>query len=178
MTQILILPGIGNSGSEHWQTLWEQKHSNFQRVIQDDWDYPICAKWVERLDEAVAKTGKDTVLVAHSLACLMVAHWAQTTKHSIRGALLVAVPDPDGEKFPSEAKGFTPLPKQRFAFPSLIVASANDPYGTLDYSKQCAQHWGSDWITIGLAGHINAASGLGVWSQGEQLLEKLLQASQ
>ncbi|MBK8454704.1 MAG: alpha/beta hydrolase [Thiofilum sp.] len=178
MTKILILPGINNSGSEHWQTRWEQQNPHYTRIIQDDWDHPVCTTWAQRLEETIVKMGSDTVLVAHSLACLMVAHWANTTQLTLQGAFMVSVPDPNGSNFPSEAKGFSPLPTQPFSFPSLIVASTNDPYGTIEHSKQCAQYWGSDWISVGALGHINASSGLGYWSQGQQLLEQFLKVTQ
>lgn len=73
---VLILPGIGNSGPQHWQTLWQNSHPDFVRVEQRDWDRPVCAEWVAALDAAVRAAGPQAVLVAHSLGCLAVAHWA------------------------------------------------------------------------------------------------------
>lgn len=171
---ILIAPGIGNSGPQHWQSLWEASAPNFHRVNQQDWDHPVCSEWVAALEQTVAAHGPDTVIVAHSLACLVVAHWAAATHLSIHGAILVAVPDPSGPAFPADILGFATTPEIVFPFPSLVVASSNDPYGTLDYAQQWATTRGSRFITIGDAGHINAASGLGAWPQGRQLLESLL----
>lgn len=76
MTSVLILPGIGNSGPDHWQSLWEKANSSFVRVQQRNWDHPVCNEWLEALENAVARAGANTVLVAHSLACALVAHWA------------------------------------------------------------------------------------------------------
>ncbi|MCY1380434.1 Serine hydrolase [compost metagenome] len=86
----------------------------------------------------------------------------------------MAVPDPEGAAFPSEAIGFSPLPLRRFAFPSIVVASSNDPYGSIDHARRCADAWGSRLVEIGMAGHINAGSGLGDWAQGRQLLAEFL----
>src|SRR3954470_22488286 len=92
--KILILPGHGGSGPRHWQTLWEAAHPSFRRVEQRDWLHPVCSEWVGKLEDAVAASGPDTVLVAHSLACLLVAHWAAASALPVSAALLVAVPDP------------------------------------------------------------------------------------
>ena len=72
---VLILPGLYNSGPEHWQSHWESAHPQFRRVMQDDWERPRCDDWIARLDAAVRAT-PDAVLVAHSSSCALVAHWA------------------------------------------------------------------------------------------------------
>jgi uncharacterized protein len=166
----LTLPGIGNSGPEHWQTRWEQSDPAFVRIRQRDWDNPARDEWVRAL-EAQVRPGD--VLVAHSLACLMVARWAETTQVKIRGAMLVAVPDPSGPAFPAQAMGFSMLPSGRFAFRSLVVVSVDDPYGSVEHARACAGAWGSKLVEIGARGHINAASGLGDWPEGRRLLEEL-----
>jgi predicted alpha/beta hydrolase family esterase len=167
---ILILPGIGNSGPAHWQSRWQALMAHTRRVEQQDWDYPVCSVWVAALEAAVRRSEAPVVLVAHSLACLQLAHWAAATRCRIRGALLVAVPDPEGAAFPREAIGFSPLPLGRFAFPSTVVASSDDPYGSIDHARRCAGAWGSRLVEIGAAGHINASSGLGDWADGQALL--------
>ena len=60
---------------------------------------------------------------------------------------------------------------------SLVVASHDDPYGSLDFSRGCADAWGSRWVDIGPAGHINGDSGLGDWPEGKRLLESLTEAA-
>lgn len=172
-TTALILPGIGNSNADHWQSLWEKANPSFVRVQQADWDNPVCEEWLEVLEQQVAQAGENVVLIAHSLACVLVAHWAAKTKLKIKGALLVAPPNPDRVNFPEQAVGFSPLPLKPFAFPSIVVASSNDPYGSLDFAKMCASAWGSRFVSIGAAGHINSASGLGEWQEGYSLLQQL-----
>ena len=172
-TTALILPGIGNSGPAHWQSLWETANPSFMRVQQRDWDNPVCEEWLVALEQSVARVDVNVVLVAHSLACLLVAHWAARTHRKVKGALLVAPPDPDGPDFPREATGFSPLPSKRFAFPSIVVASANDPYGSLEFAKSCALAWGSRFVGAGTVGHINSSSGLGEWREGFALFRQL-----
>jgi len=170
---VLILPGIGGSGPMHWQTRWELSNPAFRRIQQHDWLTPVCSDWISELEMAVAQIGPDTILVAHSLACLLVAHWTAVTTLSVSGALLVAAPDPDGPVFPGGATGFSPFPRAPFSFQSIVVASANDPFGSLEFNKCCAEQWGSRFVNIGAAGHINADSSLGEWSQGFELLKTL-----
>jgi len=172
-TTALILPGIGNSGPAHWQSLWEAANPSFVRVQQRDWDNPVCEEWLEVLEKSVARFGASAVLVAHSLACLLVAHWAARTQLTVKGALLVAPPDPDGPDFPKEAVGFSPLPGKPITFPSIVVASSNDPYGNLEFAKSCALAWGSRFVGAGAVGHINSSSGLGEWRAGFALFQQL-----
>jgi len=170
---VLILPGIGKSDSQHWQSLWERSNSDFERIQQRDWDNPICEEWIATLEDAVKSAGAHIVIVAHSLGCLAVAHWAAQTHSSIKAALLVGVPDPAGSNFPKEAIGFSVTPTKPFDFPSIVVASTDDPYATIEYTSHLAKAWGSKLVNIGAYGHINANSGLGVWAEGYELLTKL-----
>jgi len=169
---ILTVPGLGSSGSEHWQTHWEQ-HYGYHRVEQHDWDQPVCAEWVAALDAAIAAAGPEVVLVGHSLACATIAHWASASQHRIKGALLVAPADVDRPDFPPEVVGFAPMPLARLLFPSIVVASTDDEYVTLARAKQFAQAWGSRLVNVGALGHINSATNLGLWPEGHALLREL-----
>ncbi|WP_211462011.1 RBBP9/YdeN family alpha/beta hydrolase [Collimonas silvisoli] len=169
---VLVVPGIGNSGPMHWQSLWQQTRPEWHRLQVDNWDHVVRDDWVSAIEREVVSLGKDTVLVAHSLGCLAVVHWAAQHAPRIRGALLVAVPDPAGPAFPATAAfGFSPLPLTRLPFPTTIVASSDDPYGSIAYSRSYADAWGSDFVDMGARGHLNADSALGDWPEGYRLLQ-------
>ena len=170
---VLIFPGLGNSGPTHWQSRWEESGAGDERIALADWNRPSREAWVSALERAVARMGAATIVVAHSLACLTVAHWASNPHSPIRAALLVAPPDPDGAAFPVEATGFSPLPDAHLDFRSIVVASANDPYASLQFARGRASAWGSRLVEIGAAGHINAESGHGDWAEGRLLLQAL-----
>jgi uncharacterized protein len=170
---ILVVPGIGDSGPGHWQTIWEHADGSMVRVHQAHWEYPVCGEWMEVLDKAVRKIGEDTIIIAHSLGALLVAHWAARYARKIRGAMMVAPPDPGGPAFPSVAQGFKPVPLMRLPFQTLVVSSSNDPYGTPQFAQQCADAWGGRHVCIGEAGHINGESQLGAWPEGMALLREL-----
>lgn len=171
---ILIVPGITNSGPEHWQTLWQQQDAAMVRVPFAEWDHPVCGDWVETIERSVRAMGPSVVIVAHSLGCLALAHWAAGSATPIAGAMLVCVPDPAGPIFPAEASGFAPVPRRAFGFPSLVVASEDDPYAGDSHTRDCVQAWGSRLVTVGRKGHINAGSGLGDWPEGRALLRQLI----
>ncbi len=170
MTEIIHLPGIGNSGEFHWQSRWESADPSIRRFAPSSWDKPDISDWIAALEQAVRAARTPPVLVAHSLACLLVAHWHEVSDLAIKGAMLVAVPDPASPAFPSEAVSFAEVPRKRFRFPSLIVASTDDPYGSLPYVETRAKQWGSELKVIGAAGHINGQSELGDWPEGLALL--------
>lgn len=171
-SRVLLVPGLGNSGPEHWQSLWEARNG-YLRVQQSDWNHAVCSEWIGPLEGAVREAATEVLIVAHSLGTLLVTHWLARTKLRIGGALLVAVPDPEAPGFPPQARGFSPICRVRLGCPSIVVASTDDPYGDLPFVQQCAESWGSQLVNIGKAGHINAASGLGQWDRGYCLLESL-----
>jgi uncharacterized protein len=173
--EVLILPGWADSGPEHWQTLWEKEHPEFKRVIQKDWIDVKLEDWLAVLDQTIAERNKPAVLVAHSLSCILVAHWAKLGRPGVQGALLVAPTDVERhETCPPETWGFGPIPLQPLPFKSIVVASENDPYLDLARAKHFAQCWRSDFVNIGSRGHINAASNQGSWPEGQELLSRLL----
>ncbi len=86
-------------------------HDGYRRVPQRDWENPLCSEWMDSLELAVRLAGPRTVIAAHSLGCLLTVHWLARTRLQIGGALLVAIPDPDGLNFPSRASGFAPVPR-------------------------------------------------------------------
>ena len=170
----LILPGYQGSGETHWQTLWEKENPSFLRVEQRDWEHPIAEEWVAKLEATLKSCEKPVVLVAHSIACLVIAHWAAQQHTPIKGALIVAPPNPEEPIFPSIAEGFHTTPMERFDFPSILLASSNDPYASFAYSQRLSHAWGSKLVDMGKLGHINTASDLGAWEDGYVYVQSLL----
>ncbi|UWU17165.1 alpha/beta hydrolase (plasmid) [Rhizobium sullae] len=166
MAEIVILPGIGGSGETHWQTFWERANPRARRFQPKSWDQPDLVDWIEALDRAVATADEPPLLVAHSLACLLVGHWQRASSLAVAGAFLVSVPDPQSEAFPAAVATFAAVPEGRFRFPSLIIASSDDPYSEVEYARTRAAQWGSGIVEVGAFGHINSGSGLEDWPSG------------
>lgn len=171
----LIVPGLGNSGPLHWQTFWENgAPDKFRRIIQTEWDTPRRDDWIAKIEGEVRKSDVDNViLLAHSLGCTAVAHWARVYGTKIKGAFLVAPSDCEAASYTFDTEGFAPIPLDPLPFRSIVVASTNDEYVSFERAKFFADAWGSEFVGIGDAGHINANSGHGEWPEGLELLKSL-----
>jgi hypothetical protein len=173
-SDVLLIPGLYDSGPRHWQSLWHAAHPDFHRVAQRDWNTPRRDEWVAALDDHVTRIGGPVVLVAHSLACITVAFWARTHgARTVTGALLVAPSDTETDFFPAGPNGFAPVPLEALPFPSILVASTDDPYLSMERARALATAWGSRLVDAGAAGHINTDAGFGAWAEGEALLAEL-----
>jgi predicted alpha/beta hydrolase family esterase len=169
-----ILPGLNNSGPQHWQTHWENEYG-FIRIPQKEWDVPVCEDWMNTIDAAVTKYPLEKIiLIGHSLACCTIVKWAQQFNHIIKGALLAGPSDTEAPSYPPGTTGFTPMPLYKLPFRSIVVASSNDEYVTSERAKFFADKWGSALIEAGALGHINSSSGIGNWPQGYAILQTLI----
>lgn len=170
----IIVPGYGNSGKGHWQTLWQNKLGHCQRFSPTSWDHPNRDDWVAALERVVDEIDGPIVLIAHSLGCITVAEWAVIHNcDKILGALLVAIPDVQREDFPKEITGYEDPSLTSLPFNSIAVLSSNDPYSALDRGTFFAERFDSRIKEIGPKGHINHESGLAEWKQGLGWLEEL-----
>lgn len=163
------LPGIYGSDETHWMSIWEANDASFLRFEPGSWAEPDLHDWCAALDKAIKSP--DTVLVAHSLSCLLVSHWADRFQTPVRGAILVGIPDPDGPNFPKAASSFKSPPCKTFSFPTMGLVSSNDHYGSTRFNEFVRSKWEVPLIELGALGHMNEDSGLGSWSQGQQLVK-------
>ena len=171
MPHVIIVPGWRNSGPRHWQSLWASRLPNAQRVEQDDWITPTRRAWVERLAETILSSPQPVVLVAHSLGCIASVELPPEATAHVRAALLVAPADPERR---GQLADFAPVPYQPLPYRSLLVASDNDPFCPVRLAAAYARAWGSDFVKLHGAGHINVDSGHGDWPLGWGLLQGLL----
>jgi predicted alpha/beta hydrolase family esterase len=171
---VILIPGLGNSGPEHWQSRWQKRLPGCDRLEQADWDDPDREDWIARLDAAIARAESPPILLAHSLGCSLVACWAVTHRRPIHAALLVGTPDIESDAHtPPETHVFRPLPMTRLPFRTIVVVSRNDPYVTFERAAAMAEAWGAELVDVGNAGHINTTAGYGEWPEGEKLLARL-----
>ena len=175
----LIIPGFHGSGPTHWQTWLEDQLPEARRVSGIDWEAPILTNWVVAVRRAILQSSDRVWLVAHSFGCLAAVTAGNGLAEHIAGALLVAPADPDrfsplglrvGGNDNDRRSLATDLPQRALPFPSLILASGNDPWMPTGKIKDWARRWGSGVIDIGHAGHINTESGFGPWPEGLALL--------
>ena len=172
---ILIIPGYTNSGPDHWQTRWEEKLSSARRVEQAEWSKPVLADWKANLVAAVNSATKPVILVAHSLGVATAVQAVPEFRNKIAGAFFVAPPDVANPNVrPRHLMTFGPYPRDPLPFPSITVASRNDPFCAFDVAEDIAGAWGSLFIDAGERGHINAESGHGPWPEGTLTFAKFV----
>ncbi|TDU31811.1 hypothetical protein DFR24_1193 [Panacagrimonas perspica] len=167
--ELLLVPGLHDSGPSHWQSHWEQS-LGAGRVVQHDCHRADLASWSERIVEVALRGPRDLVLVAHSFGCLAAVHAAPRLLTHLRAVMLVAPASP--AKFDIRFDGLGPID-----VPSLLVASRNDPWLGFGDAGELAQRWSSRLHDLGLAGHVNAESGYGPWSEGLALLSDLVDST-
>ncbi|PTX04069.1 RBBP9/YdeN family alpha/beta hydrolase [Pararhodobacter aggregans] len=171
----VMVPGIGGSGPDHWQSLWQGRWPRTHRFAPDSWDRPEPGDWIAALERAIAAAPRPPVLICHSLGCLLFAQWRAASVLPVAAAFLVAVPDPEGPAFPAAARAFGQLPGAGFgAQPVLAVASADDPYDPAGKAIGWAEAQGARALRLGARGHLNGAAMLGDWPEGQAILAAFL----
>jgi predicted alpha/beta hydrolase family esterase len=164
---ILIVPDHGGAGPEHWQTRWQQRLSTARRVERADRDERAFAGWIRRIADAVNGAERPVVLIAHSLGVAAAVHAAPGFRKEVAGAFLVAPPDLEAAGPIQEMRHEVgPYPREPLPFPSLLVASRNDPWCDIAVAEDIAGAWGSLFIDAGEAGHIDGDAGYGPWPEG------------
>lgn len=163
---VLLVPGLHDSGPGHWQTRWQRRNPAFARVVQDDWETPDLARWSVRLQASLRVLHRPVLLVAHSFGCLASAR-AISMAGQVAGALLVAPADP--EKFGVTGQ----LPAAALPCPTILISSRNDPWLSEPRAELLARTWGCLLVRGGTLGHINAESELGDWHFGLAKLQQL-----
>ena len=168
---LIIVPGWRDSGPGHWQSLWAESLQGAVRVHQDDWISPVRSAWVRGISNTILSQDGPVVIAAHSLGCIAITHLPTEVAQRIQGALLVAPADPERR---SALVDFAPVPYQPLPYRSVLVASSNDPFCSVRTAGAYARAWGSEFVRLQNAGHINIESGFGEWPVGLALLQSLV----
>ena len=167
MVTPLIVPGLHGSCAGHWQTWLEDRLPLAHRFLQANWDTADIGQWANALEKAILLQSDRVLLIAHSFGCLASVAAANRMSPRIAGALLVA---------PCDTTHFH-IEEQRIdavlPFPSLLVASRNDPWMSHARATIWAERWGSRLVDVGHKGHINVASGHGSWPDVLPLIAEL-----
>ena len=172
---ILIVPGYTNSGPEHWQTRWQSKLSTARRVEQAEWSKPVREDWTASVANAVNEAERPVVIVAHSLGVAAAVQAIPQFRKPVAGAFFVAPPDvANPEIRPRHLMTFGPYSREPLPFPSIVIASRNDPFCAFEVAEDIAGAWGSLFIDAGETGHLNEDAGFGPWPEGSMTFAKFL----
>ncbi len=163
--RIVLVPGINDSGPEHWQSHWQRSHPHWLRIAQRDWQQPDLEGWQAAIRRAIGHHEAPVLLVGHSFGALSSWYYASRFPGQIAGVVLVAPAEP--VRFEIEDRILAvPLPVR-----SLMFASHNDPLLDINRARYWATAWGAELVDVGDAGHINAQSGFGAWPHGLERVE-------
>ena len=152
---ILAIPGHAPLEPGHWLERWTGRLSTALPVpAAQGNDDPLHRLIAEAPGPVVALAYREGIerLLAHADAL------------PVTGAFLVA---------PLEnsvvAERIEPLP-----FPSILVASRDDPLCPFERAEDMGASWGSLFVDAGEAGELDAASGRGPWPEGLMVLAKFM----
>lgn len=169
MIHTVIVPGVGGSEHDHWQSWLQRQLKSCSRVQQQDWNKPVLHAWVEQFVKTVQAIQEPIQIVAHSFGCLTtVAALAQHPElnQNIKNLVLVAPANParfGDAGFARESQNdyqqyFHQLKLQA---PTQMIISENDPWLNFQDALQLAKAWKIRPKNLGQVGHINVASGFG-----------------
>lgn len=169
MIHTVIVPGVGGSEHDHWQSWLQRQLKSCSRVQQQDWNKPVLHEWIEQFVKTVQAIQEPIQIVAHSFGCLTtVAALAQHPElnQKIKNLVLVAPANParfGDAGFARESQNdyqqyFHQLKLQ---VPTQMIISENDPWLNFQDALQLAKAWKIRPKNLGQVGHINVASGFG-----------------
>jgi predicted alpha/beta hydrolase family esterase len=162
---ILIVPSIGGAAEGDWPSRWRSKLSTARFVHPADPRERRRQAWIEAVAGAAREATRPALFVGHGIGAAAVADAGAALKGAdVRGAFLVAPPDEKG-LVRLVGADWTPT-RMPLPWPSVVIASRNDPYAAYDAVAALASDWGADLIDAGQAGGLDAASGHGPWPEG------------
>ena len=169
MTHTVIVPGVGGSEAQHWQSWLQQQLMSSSRVQQQHWDRPILNQWVAQFVKTVTAIQAPIQVVAHSFGCLTsVAALAEhpELKAKVKNLILVAPANPArfgeaGFARHSLMNYQTYFHQLSIDLPTTLMISENDPWLSYVDALRLAQAWQLTPINLGAVGHVNVASGFG-----------------
>ncbi|HEY3597579.1 MAG TPA: alpha/beta hydrolase [Paraburkholderia sp.] len=167
--RLVTVPGLHGSEDAHWQTWLERQFARSLRVEQSDWDAPNLVRWAQAVNDLLAGERGPFVLAAHSFGCLAAAHALQQGAGAtgVVGVLFVAPASPAKFAF---AGAFD---ARRLGVRSILTGSETDPWMPLAGARELARRFGSAFVNLGDAGHINTAAGFGPWPRAKYFVDTL-----
>jgi uncharacterized protein len=173
MTHSVIVPGVGGSEYNHWQSWLQRQLASCSRVQQNDWNNPVLEQWIAQFVNTVSNIEDDLQIIAHSFGCLTtVAALAQHPELNSKVKNLVLVAPANPARFGDQgfARNSTNDYKEYFHqlsinVPTTLIISENDPWLSFSDAEELAKSWKLNPINLGKVGHINVASGFGAFPE-------------
>lgn len=171
MTRTLLIPDLGGAPADHWQAWWTEVEHNAHMLHRADSQGEASIAWASDVADAIL-ANPDTILIAHGDGCAVVAHLlASHAQPLAAGALFVAPTNPDRNYCRLRLSDVT---HEELPVPTTVVASRTDRSIDIDEAEHVAADWGSKFVDLGDAGHIDTMSGFGPWPDGIELRDDLI----
>lgn len=141
---ILIANGLFPFEDSPWWACLKLERFSTQSLRFAKPEQPSATLWTAQLDKAIHDAPSDVIIVAHDLACHVVARWAadlgQDGRNVVRGVILVAPSEFDPISVPEAYASFVPLAVSPMPCPSLVLAADDDPSPWL---ARLTRNWGA-----------------------------------
>lgn len=169
----IIVPGVGGSDYDHWQSWLQRQLMSCSRVQQQDWNTPILSNWVSNFVNTLAQVKKPVQVVAHSFGCLTTVaalnQYPELSKQ-IKKVILVAPANParfgdQGFARDSQNDYSDYFHHLKLKVSTELIISENDPWLNFEDAKRLAKSWNLNPHNLGQVGHINVASGFGAFPE-------------
>jgi predicted alpha/beta hydrolase family esterase len=169
----LIVPDIGDSDAQHWQSLWEQSIPRTRRIRLHDWQTADWVKWRNSIIASLISIDEPVVLIAEGFGALAAASVAAEYPGKIIAAFLVDPSDPDD--FDVRKK----IPKQPLPIPTkIVIRNQTDTKAAL-----LAALWSTDLshsiaIEPATTELVINNSAINFWPEGIRALNRLISKTQ
>jgi uncharacterized protein len=169
MIHTVIVPGVGGSDSNHWQSWLQNQLLSCSRVHQKDWGFPLLTDWIHQFVNRLNQIDEPVQIVAHSFGCLTTVAAIQQHPElakKIKKLILVAPANPsrfgeNGFARNSLTNYSTYFHQIKINIPTTMLISENDPWLSFKDAKNLARAWNIKPINLGQVGHINVEAGFG-----------------
>lgn len=165
----VIVPGVGGSDYDHWQSWLQRQLVSCSRVQQNDWNHPLLSSWIANFVNTVNRIDSPIQIVAHSFGCLTTVAAINENPElakKIQKLILVAPANPsrfgeNGFARNSLTDYATYFHQLKIKIPTSMIISENDPWLNFEDALGLAKAWNVHPINLGHVGHINVESGFG-----------------
>lgn len=149
----LLLPGRFPAINRTWHSSCTALKLDCAQIDLGNWHNPSLAKWVLRLDLAIARSDKPIFLVAHDVACFAACWWAamapKERTRQISGIILLAPPDLNGSDADPRFSSLPQVPCIPLPFPANVISSDNDPERPAALGQDLARRTGAQFFNAG-----------------------------
>jgi predicted alpha/beta hydrolase family esterase len=120
---VLLLPGLHQAAPQAFHA-WAAQGASW--VAQHEHVRPLRGDWLMQLETSVLAAPAELLLVAHGLACWLVASWAQVSQHTqaVKGAVLINPPDLQSPVLQVQLPSWQRIALQALPFEALVLSLA------------------------------------------------------